>query len=298
MSETSDRYAYVALQGRSLLSKEQEAELGRAIQDGYAAADRLADEGLSESERKHLCELAEKGRRARDDFVAANLRLVLSVVRRYRFRWAGRVDEDDVLQMGAIGLIRAVEKFDWTKGFKFSTYATWWIKQAIEQSLDAEGAIRLPPKAHRVLGCLRVFENDFVAQHRRAPTFDEILEGTGFARSMLSGVLSRPEVSSMDQAIDDSGTPLSDIVGAADDDLDEVVDSIARAQAVNVALSMLNDFERSIVILSFGLDGRGARAIPRIASEMGVTVNSATMARRAALARLRRAGKNGRLAAA
>jgi RNA polymerase primary sigma factor len=298
MSETSDRYAYVALQGRSLLSKEQEAELGRAIQDGYAAADRLADEGLSESERKHLCELAEKGRRARDDFVAANLRLVLSVVRRYRFRWAGRVDEDDVLQMGAIGLIRAVEKFDWTKGFKFSTYATWWIKQAIEQSLAAEGAIRLPPKAHRVLGCLRVFENDFVAQHRRAPTFDEILEGTGFARSMLSGVLSRPEVSSMDQAIDDSGTPLSDIVGAADDDLDEVVDSIARAQAVNVALSMLNDFERSIVILSFGLDGRGARAIPRIASEMGVTVNSATMARRAALARLRRAGKNGRLAAA
>jgi len=286
------------LQGRSLLSKEQEAELGRAIQDGYAAADRLADEGLSESERKHLCELAEKGRRARDDFVAANLRLVLSVVRRYRFRWAGRVDEDDVLQMGAIGLIRAVEKFDWTKGFKFSTYATWWIKQAIEQSLDAEGAIRLPPKAHRVLGCLRVFENDFVAQHRRAPTFDEILEGTGFARSMLSGVLGRPEVTSMDQAIDDSGTPLSDTVGAGDDDLDEVVDSIARAQAVNVALSMLNDFERSIVILSFGLDGRGARAIPRIASEMGVTVNSATMARRAALARLRRAGKNGRLAAA
>jgi RNA polymerase primary sigma factor len=298
MSETSDRYAYVALQGRSLLSKEQEAELGRAIQDGYAAADRLADEGLSESERKHLCELAEKGRRARDDFVAANLRLVLSVVRRYRFRWAGRVDEDDVLQMGAIGLIRAVEKFDWTKGFKFSTYATWWIKQAIEQSLAAEGAIRLPPKAHRVLGCLRVFENDFVAQHRRAPTFDEILEGTGFARSMLSGVLGRPEVTSMDQAIDDSGTPLSDTVGAGDDDLDEVVDSIARAQAVNVALSMLNDFERSIVILSFGLDGRGARAIPRIASEMGVTVNSATMARRAALARLRRAGKNGRLAAA
>jgi RNA polymerase primary sigma factor len=298
MSETSDRYAYVALQGRSLLSKEQEAELGRAIQDGYAAADRLADEGLSESERKHLCELAEKGRRARDDFVAANLRLVLSVVRRYRFRWAGRVDEDDVLQMGAIGLIRAVEKFDWTKGFKFSTYATWWIRQAIEQSLAAEGAIRLPPKAHRVLGCLRVFENDFVAQHRRAPTFDEILEGTGFARSMLSGVLGRPEVTSMDQAIDDSGTPLSDTVGAADDDLDEVVDSIARAQAVNVALSMLNDFERSIVILSFGLDGRGARAIPRIASEMGVTVNSATMARRAALARLRRAGKNGRLAAA
>jgi RNA polymerase primary sigma factor len=298
MSETSDRYAYVALQGRSLLSKEQEAELGRAIQDGYAAADRLADEGLSESERKHLCELAEKGRRARDDFVAANLRLVLSVVRRYRFRWAGRVDEDDVLQMGAIGLIRAVEKFDWTKGFKFSTYATWWIKQAIEQSLAAEGAIRLPPKAHRVLGCLRVFENDFVAQHRRAPTFDEILEGTGFARSMLSGVLGRPEVTSMDQAIDDRGTPLSDTVGAGDDDLDEVVDSIARAQAVNVALSMLNDFERSIVILSFGLDGRGARAIPRIASEMGVTVNSATMARRAALARLRRAGKNGRLAAA
>jgi len=295
-SETSDRYA--ALQGRSLLTKGEEAELGRAIQEGYAAATRLADEDLSEHERKHLCELAEKGRRARDDFVAANLRLVLSVVRRYRFRWAGRVDEDDVLQMGAIGLIRAVEKFDWTKGFKFSTYATWWIKQAIEQSLDADGAIRLPPKVHRVLGCLRVFENDFVAQHRRAPTFDEIVEGTGFARSMLSGVLSRPEVASMDQAIDDSGTPLSDIVGAGDDDLDEVVDSIARAQAVNVALSMLNDFERSIVVLSFGLDGRGARPIPRIASEMGVTVNSVTMARRAALARLRRAGKNGRLAAA
>jgi RNA polymerase primary sigma factor len=297
MGETADRYARA--QGRTVLTKGEEAELGRAVQEGYAAARRLGSgASLDDAERERLGALVARGMKARDDFVVANLRLVLSVVRRQRLQWMGRLDEDDVIQAGIVGLIRAVEKFDWTKGFKFSTYATWWIKQAIEQSLDAEGAIRLPPKAHRVLGCLRVFENDFVAQHRRAPTFDEILEGTGFARSMLSGVLSRPEVSSMDQAIDDSGTPLSDIVGAADDDLDEVVDSIARAQAVNVALSMLNDFERSIVILSFGLDGRGARAIPRIASEMGVTVNSATMARRAALARLRRAGKNGRLAAA
>jgi RNA polymerase sigma factor (sigma-70 family) len=297
MGETADRYARA--QGRTVLTKGEEAELGRAVQEGYAAARRLGSgASLDDAERERLGALVARGMKARDDFVVANLRLVLSVVRRQRLQWMGRLDEDDVIQAGIVGLIRAVEKFDWTKGFKFSTYATWWIRQAIGRSSEeADGVVRLPSSVHTALVSLATFERDFTAEHRRDPTIEEMAEGTGFSLSFLNDLLSRPHVTSMDQIIDDEGTTLGDVACADADNSEEMLDRTADRQAIRAALAMLDDLERSVIVLSFGLDGGAMRSIPKIAAEIGMPVRAVSAARQTALTKMREAAESGQLAA-
>src|SRR4029453_13005988 len=135
--------AYLNGIGRTkLLTAEQEVELARRIEAGLFAGEKLATDGLPADLRADLAIVAREGRVAKDHLLEANLRLVVSIAKRYTGRGMAFLD---LIQEGSLGLIRAVEKFDYTRGYKFSTYATWWIRQAITRAMaDQARTIRIP----------------------------------------------------------------------------------------------------------------------------------------------------------
>ena len=165
-----------AVGGTPLLSAEEEVDLARRIEAGVYAAEllRQSDAGestLSDERRAELERVAADGREAKDHMVRANLRLVVSVARRY----AREVPLLEVVQEGNLGLIRAVEKFDYAKGFKFSTYATWWIRQAIQRALpELMRVVRLPVHVSEELSRMRRAERRLAQELDRDPTAEEV----------------------------------------------------------------------------------------------------------------------------
>jgi RNA polymerase nonessential primary-like sigma factor len=157
-----------------LLTAEDEVRLAQAIEAGEAAARLAAGEA---ADRAALERQVTAGREAFDHFVAANLRLVVSVAAQFTRR--SRLDLHELIQEGNLGLIRAVEKFDWRRGFKFSTYATWWIRQAIQRGVAAnERTIRLPVALHDALVKVRAARARLEGELGRPPTVDELAEAT------------------------------------------------------------------------------------------------------------------------
>ncbi|MEO5678936.1 MAG: sigma-70 family RNA polymerase sigma factor, partial [Acidimicrobiales bacterium] len=169
---------YLADIGRhSLLDKAGEVELARAIQRGRAAAERLGTGAVPAGERAVLEGAVREGRQAAERFANANLRLVVSVARRYS---ASGVPLADLVQEGNLGLLRAVERFEWERGFKFSTYAAWWIRQAITRGIaEASRTIRLPVHLHDQVGRVRRARLDLEADLGRPPTSAEVAAVTG-----------------------------------------------------------------------------------------------------------------------
>ena len=171
--------AYLEAIGRhDLLTKEDEARLGRLVMDGLAALERVdSNERLSAKQRRKLNDAIADGQRARDQFVVANLRLVVSIARRYQ---STGLPLGDLIQLGNLGLMHAVEKFDFRKGFKFSTYATWWIRQAITRGYaDTARLIRLPAHAEDTYRLVARVSDDLEARLGRAATDDEVAEASG-----------------------------------------------------------------------------------------------------------------------
>src|SRR4029078_8042568 len=160
-----------------LLNAEQEVELAKRIEAGLFAAEKLrqADAGeikLTKTVRKGLEWLSPDGQRAKDPLLEANLRLVVSVAKRYTGRGMAFLD---LIQEGNLGLIRAVEKFDYTKGYKFSTYATWWIRQAITRAMaDQARTIRIPVHMVEVINKLGRIQRELLQDLGREPTPEEL----------------------------------------------------------------------------------------------------------------------------
>ncbi|HEY9243068.1 MAG TPA: sigma-70 family RNA polymerase sigma factor, partial [Streptosporangiaceae bacterium] len=167
-------HTYLKSIGRtSLLTAEQEVNLAKRIEAGLFAEHKLETEhDLDEAYRRDLEEVAEDGRRAKAHMLEANLRLVVSVAKKYSDRGLSLLD---VVQEGNLGLIRAVEKFDYTKGYKFSTYAMWWIRQAIQRGFaDSARTIRLPVHVLEMLSKLSRVERDMHQRLGREPTPEEL----------------------------------------------------------------------------------------------------------------------------
>jgi len=252
-----------------LLDKEDEVRLAKKIEEGVAARIALEKNGgakLTPAKRRELRRTVIKGERATSEFTNSNLRLVVSIAKKYQ---ASGLPLLDLIQEGNLGLMHAVEKFDWRKGFKFSTYATWWIRQAITRGIANTGrTIRLPVHAGDTLARLTKARSRLEIQHGRAATLaelaaevemdeDKVTEALRFAAEPLS--LSEP-------LREDGDAELGDVVEdrGAQSPFESAATSLL-PEEISRLLAPLDDREREILKLRFGLD----RGEPRTLEEVG-----------------------------
>lgn len=269
----------------SLLTAEEERELAQQMEDGRAAEARLRDGTSADpAEDRRLVRLGEA---ARERFIAANLRLVVSVVRK-----VGRpgLDLADKIQEGNLGLIRAVEKFDWRRGVKFSTYATWWIRQAIERGVTDKGrAIRVPAHINDQISRVRATEAMMEGQLGRSPTDRELAEETGIPETVVRTVRSLAETTSLDEPVGSrkGRIPLGDLVGGVDH-TDDLVDALTARALVEVGLDAVDEREREVLRLRYGLEGRRVEDLGVIADRFGVSRERIRQLELRALGKIRR----------
>jgi RNA polymerase primary sigma factor len=224
---------------------------------------------------------------AKKQMVAANLRLVLHWARRYQDRG---VDMIDLVQEGTFGLLRAVEKFDWERGFKFSTYATWWIRQALQRAVQQHGRIiRIPLEVGEQVQRLEATTSELTALLGRKPTDDELTEATGFDKEMrqhLEG-LATVTASLDQQASSDSSTTLGDLVAEDGNDWVGDINRQMMDEQIRGALDKLDDLQRQVLSLRFGLDGQTPLSLQATATKLDIGVRRVRRAEEEALASLR-----------
>jgi RNA polymerase primary sigma factor len=223
---------------------------------------------------------------ARRAMIAANLRLVVHWARRYQDRG---VDFADLVQEGTFGLMRAVDKFDWQRGFRFSTYATWWIRQALQRAVQQYGAtIRVPMEVAEQAQRADRMTWELATELQRDPTPEEIAEASGVdnkALRTLQGVAR--VVASLDQPTGgDTGSPLGDLVAADDNEFEDDVERRLVLERVRVAVDGLDELERDVVTIRFGLDGGSPASLQATATRLGIGVRRARQAETRALQHL------------
>jgi RNA polymerase primary sigma factor len=270
--------AYLKEIGRvALLNAEQEVNLAKRIEAGLFAAERLrqGESGelkVSKALAKDYDWLTADGQRAKDHLLEANLRLVVSVAKRYTGRGMAFLD---LIQEGNLGLIRAVEKFDYTKGYKFSTYATWWIRQAITRAMaDQARTIRIPVHMVEQINKLTRVQRQMLQDLGREPTADElakeldmtpdkVVEIQGYAREPVS----------LEQNVGDEGdSQLGDFIEDADAPIAAEVVSFGLLQReLDSVLKTLPEREAAVVALRFGLTDGQPRTLDEIGREFGLT---------------------------
>jgi RNA polymerase sigma factor (sigma-70 family) len=270
-----------------LLTAEGEVRLAQRMEAGKDAEGRLETEELEAAERRRLERVVADADRARNEFLTANLRLVVSNARRYL--GASGLDYLDLIQEGNLGLIRAVEKFDWRKGFKFSTYATWWIRQAITRAIAQQSrTVRIPVHLHEVLGAVRGAFAGLERRHGRQPTIDEVAEETGLAPDRVEDALAVQETLSLHRPIGDDGAEFGDFI--VDEDADDpflAAHQSLVSSEIRRALASLPEREARILTLRYGLEDGRPRPLQEIAEELELTPERIRQLERAALEELR-----------
>ncbi len=271
----------------SLLEAKDEVELARAMELGTWAQLEL-ETNRDPVEKRRLSRLVEQGEEAKGIFIKSNLRLVISIAKRYTGRG---LDLIDLIQEGNLGLIRAVEKFDWRRGFKFSTYATWWIRQAITRGLGNQSrTIRIPVHMVDIVRTVKETSVILTEQFRRHPTREEIAEASGLDVERVNAALETPySTISLDRPIgEDSSTAIGDLVEdktAADPFV--YAATILRRRHIEDALEVLEPNERLVIIKRYGLGESDPHTLTAIGDLLGMTREHVRQIEKRALAKLR-----------
>ncbi len=270
--------AYLKQIGKvALLNAEEEVDLAKRIEAGLYAAERLrqadeAGEKLSTQMRRDLRWIVRDGERAKNHLLEANLRLVVSLAKRYTGRGMAFLD---LIQEGNLGLIRAVEKFDYTKGYKFSTYATWWIRQAITRAMaDQARTIRIPVHMVEVINKLGRIQRELLQDLGREPTPEELAKEMDITPDKVLEIQQYArEPISLDQTIGDEGdSQLGDFI--EDSEAIVAVDAVSFTllqDQLQSVLQTLSEREAGVVKLRFGLTDGQPRTLDEIGQVYGVT---------------------------
>ncbi len=279
---------YLAEIGRApLLSAEDEVALARAMETGREAAAKLATT-RDLATRRTLESQIEAGRNARDRFLESNLRLVVSVAKRYRTGLTG-IDLLDLIQEGNLGLVRAVDKFDWRRGFKFSTYGTWWIRQAVQRAMLEKGRpLRVPPRVHDAAVSLHAIRAQFQAERGRTASVAELAERSGMDVGLVEEALSVGDVTSLESPVGEDGAVLGDFIELADEPSpEEIAVTSGVSQELRKAIERLGERERLILLRRFGFHDEVPRTRAEIGELIGLTAERIHQLEKAALCRLR-----------
>jgi RNA polymerase primary sigma factor len=270
--------AYLKQIGKvALLNAEEEVDLAKRIEAGLYAAERLrqadeVNEKLSTQMRRDLRWIVRDGERAKNHLLEANLRLVVSLAKRYTGRGMAFLD---LIQEGNLGLIRAVEKFDYTKGYKFSTYATWWIRQAITRAMaDQARTIRIPVHMVEVINKLGRIQRELLQDLGREPTPEELAKEMDITPDKVLEIQQYArEPISLDQTIGDEGdSQLGDFI--EDSEAVVAVDAVSFTllqDQLQSVLQTLSEREAGVVKLRFGLTDGQPRTLDEIGQVYGVT---------------------------
>jgi RNA polymerase sigma factor (sigma-70 family) len=276
-----------------LLTKDDEIRLARQIEEGQRAqreleSARKAGKRLATAKRRELEEKVERGEEAKQRFIQSNLRLVVSIAKKYQ---ASGLPLLDLIQEGNLGLMHAVEKFDWRKGFKFSTYATWWIRQAITRGIANTGrTIRLPVHAGDTLNRIQKAQTKFEVLHGRTPSMAELSAETQLPEDKLLEALRfrADPVSLSDPLREDGDAELGDVVEdkTAESPYEGAAQRLLKSETEKL-LECLDEREREIIKLRFGLDNGEPRTLEEVGARFNLTRERVRQIEARALSKLR-----------
>ncbi|HUG88820.1 MAG TPA: sigma-70 family RNA polymerase sigma factor [Actinomycetota bacterium] len=272
-----------------LLTKEEEVELAMSLERGNEAEQRLAAGRIrSEKTKAKLASDIRQAERSRKRFILANLRLVVSIAKKYQGQGLPLLD---LIQDGNIGLMRAIELFDWRRGFKFSTYATWWIRQAITRAIADRGRqIRIPVHVHERIRKIRKTRERLMQQTGRDPTPEELSRAAGVPVEMLDDLEAavRKEPRSLQEPVGEDAE-LGDLVAQVEleSPLDAVEDTLLREEIGQAVDTALEPMEQEVVSLRYGLGNGRSMSLREVAELVGVSAETVRKVERQALGKLR-----------
>ena len=277
--------AFLNFAGRfQLMTAAEEQETAKLIEEGRCASAILDDEP-NHCDRAEYRRILIRGEKERVRFINSNLRLVVMLARRYS---TGELELIDVIQLGNIGLIKAVDKFDWRRGYRFSTHATWWIRQSIGVGIEqTAGVIRMPRSAREEQNLIRAATKNIGTKYS-SQTIHDLSDWTGLKCDRVKLVLNYPrEVYSLDEPGDYSHPPQDRISDPSVESLEEEVERLSVHRAVQECLMTVPVLDREILSRRFGLFGFQPHSIKEMSAALDITVSAASRALSVALEGIR-----------